>query len=190
MSFLTIEGIARVCHEANRILCEVISDLAVAPSWEGATAEQRASVIAGVRFTLANPAATPEDQHLEWLASKTIDGWKWGPKKDEVLKTHPCCCPYHDLPKAQRVKDALFQRIIRSLPVPTPAGAPDATLVPFQELSAICAGSPEEEWGNLPRQRMAALEAAVEVSKSLPSGHLQVLDIAHAYLAFLKGASA
>lgn len=41
-----------------------------------------------------------------WVSYKAADGWRYGPFKDPVAKTHPCMVPYDKLPPEQRVKDA------------------------------------------------------------------------------------
>lgn len=113
---MTPERIARVCHEANRGLCNAQGDFSQ-PSWEDAPAWQKDSAIAGVRFALANPKAVPEDQHLSWLAQKIKEGWTYGPEKDPAKKTHPCMLPYESLPAEQRAKDALFLAVVRALEI-------------------------------------------------------------------------
>lgn len=111
---MSIEAIARVCHEANRAWCEASGDLSQKP-WDEAPTWQRESAVAGVKFALENPDAPPSAQHESWYAAKIADGWKYGPVKDETKKEHPCLVDYGDLPAFQRAKDALFQGIVRAL---------------------------------------------------------------------------
>lgn len=106
--------IARVCHEVNRAYCISIGDSSQ-PSWEDAPLWQQESAANGVRFTLGNPDATPEDSHNAWLREKLENGWTYGPIKCPERREHPCCVPYSELPQAQRTKDYLFQAVIRSL---------------------------------------------------------------------------
>ena len=107
---LTIEDIARACHEANGRYSELIGDGMQQP-WE-AVAE---SVISGVKFRLANPLCTPQDSHQNWLADKAMDGWTYGPVKDPVKKEHPCFVAYADLPKEQQEKDHIFVAVVDGL---------------------------------------------------------------------------
>lgn len=107
--------IARMCHEVNRAYCAALGDYSQ-PAWEDAPDWQRASAIAGVTFTLANPDAPPSASHESWLAEKRESGWKYGPVKDPDAKEHPCFVPYDDLPPEQRAKDYLFQAVVRSAP--------------------------------------------------------------------------
>lgn len=109
-----IEGIAQVCHEANRAWCMVNGDMsqrpwAVSPQW------QKDSMVAGVRFRLANPFAPPSASHENWMKQKYAEGWKFGPIKDEIDKTHPCMVPFEQLPEIQKRKDCLFAAIVASL---------------------------------------------------------------------------
>lgn len=105
---------ARVCHEVNRAYCEAIGDLSQKP-WDEAEQWQRDSAIKGVKFALANPHATPADQHESWMADKIADGWMYGEKKDADAKTHPALLPYDQLPQEQRIKDYLFRAVVRTL---------------------------------------------------------------------------
>ena len=108
------ERIARVCHEVNRAYCASMGDLSQ-PAWEDAPDWQKASALAGVGFTLANPDATPAGSHESWLAEKQKDGWTYGPVKDPAKKEHPCFVPYDDLPSEQKAKDYLFQAVVRAM---------------------------------------------------------------------------
>lgn len=111
---LTIENIARVCHEANRAYCLTIGDDSQ-PSWDEAPDWQRTSAVNGVLFIRENPAAEPSASHESWLREKEATGWKYGPVKDAVKKEHPCYVPYDELPETQRRKDALFVNIVWAL---------------------------------------------------------------------------
>ena len=75
---------------------------------------------------MRHPDVSPETQHAVWLSDKIATGWKYGPRKDPVAKTHPRVAPYADLPVAQRVKDEIFLSIVRtySKVVGTPKGGP------------------------------------------------------------------
>lgn len=109
---IDINLIARVCHEAIRVLQDFANDLAPSPSWEDAPDWQKASTREGVEKALLG--ATPEDLHNSWVAFKIADGWRFGFTKDAERKTHPCIVPYKQLPAEQKVKDQMFQAIVRS----------------------------------------------------------------------------
>lgn len=107
------EEIARVCHEVNRAYCSALGDDSQL-AWEDAPNWQRRSAINGVEYMLANPAAKPSDSHESWLAEKAAEGWTYGPVKDPSKKEHPCFVPFDQLPLDQKVKDHLFQAVVRS----------------------------------------------------------------------------
>lgn len=110
---LPAEDVARICHEANRGLQIATGDPAPSPHWDEAPEWQRASAIDGV--SKASEGATCEELHNAWCDFKRADGWTYGPIKDAEAKTHPCLAPYIDLPVEQRVKDDLFQAIVKTL---------------------------------------------------------------------------
>lgn len=110
---ISADLVAEMCHEVNRAYCAAIGDTSQKP-WAEAADWQRNSAIRGVEFAIKNEDATPESQHLAWMADKTANGWRYGAVKDPVAKTHPCMVPYDKLPQEQRVKDYLFQAVVRT----------------------------------------------------------------------------
>lgn len=109
-----IETIAKVCHDANKSLCEAAGDNSQ-KSWEEAEQWQKDSAIKGVEFRRKNPKAPHSAQHDAWMQDKINDGWVYGEVKDAEKKTHPCLVPYDQLPIMQQKKDALFQAIVDAL---------------------------------------------------------------------------
>lgn len=111
---MTTEQIAKICHDANKSLCETHGDGSQAV-WEEAEQWQRDSAIAGVKFTIDNPDAGADAQHNAWMADKVNDGWKYGLVKNPEIKEHPCIVPYNELPAEQQAKDYLFKGVVNSL---------------------------------------------------------------------------
>ena len=111
---LSIEEIAKVCHEANRAYCKALGDDSQLP-WEEAPQWVRTSATNGVRFHLDNPNAGPSGSHENWLREKEKEGWKYGEVKDPEKKEHPCYVPYDQLPKEQQAKDYIFTAIVKTL---------------------------------------------------------------------------
>ena len=111
---LNINDIAKVCHEANKALCEGLGDHSQA-AWENAQEWQRTSARNGVEFNIVNPTAPASASHDYWLAEKEAAGWKFGPVKDAEKKEHPCFVPYEQLPKEQQAKDHLFKAVVAAL---------------------------------------------------------------------------
>lgn len=108
------ESIARVCHEANRALCQAFGDDSQ-PAWEDAPDWQRDSAIKGVAAIRAGLVTRPQDSHESWMAEKVAAGWTYGRKKDPEAKTHPCMVPFEDLPPSQQMKDYVFLAIAKAL---------------------------------------------------------------------------
>lgn len=111
---MKIIDIAKVCHQANKAICELNGDNSQL-EWDDAPKWQRESAVQGVIYKIENPKATPEDQHKAWSESKIADGWVYGPIKDADKKEHHCLVPYQDLPINQQAKDHLFAGIVLSL---------------------------------------------------------------------------
>jgi RyR domain-containing protein len=97
-----------ICHNVVKALNDSRGEFTV--SWD----ESRASTMQGVIAILDNPLLTPEQSHQSWMDFKVAQGWKFGPNKDPVAKTHPLMIPYSELPKEQQVKDAIFGAIVRT----------------------------------------------------------------------------
>lgn len=106
--------IAEVCHQANKALCVAFGDLSQV-DWGAAPQWQRDSAIAGVKFCMDNPEASPSANHDSWLEEKRRTGWRFGQVKDAEAKTHPCFVPYDELPPDQKAKDHVFKAIVAAL---------------------------------------------------------------------------
>lgn len=111
---MTLEGIARVVHEANRAYCTSIGDHSQKP-WDEAEDWQRQSAMVGVLAILDGEVTSPEQSHAGWYNEKHAQGWRWGPVKDTEAKEHPCMVPHELLPEEQRAKDRLFFAIVNAL---------------------------------------------------------------------------
>ncbi|MCK5563679.1 MAG: hypothetical protein KAJ07_00395 [Planctomycetes bacterium] len=106
--------IAKVCHEANRALCETQGDHSQ-QDWKDAPDWQIESAVDGVKFHRHNPDAPASASHENWLKLKEAEGWVFGPVKDPEKKEHPCCVPFDELPPEQQAKDHLFKAIVGAL---------------------------------------------------------------------------
>lgn len=105
-----IDGIAQVCHEANRAFCKTIDDFSQ-PSWEEAPEWQKQSAINGVKFHLTGEYG-PQQSHENWMREKIDSGWVYGPVKDAEKKTHPSLRPFSELSMPERMKDILFATLV------------------------------------------------------------------------------
>ena len=43
--------------------------------------------------------------HEVWAQNRINQGWQYGPRRDDVLKTHPSLVPYEDLPEEEKQYD-------------------------------------------------------------------------------------
>lgn len=109
-----VYDIASICHEANRQYCKTIGDFSQ-PTWEAAPEWQRQSAMEGVKALVEDPSLSPQDLHQKWCEAKLSGGWKYGQEKNADEKTHPCLVGYDQLPEEQRVKDYLFQAVVRAV---------------------------------------------------------------------------
>lgn len=107
-----IEACARAAHESNLIYCLALGDSSQ-KHWEETPEDIKATTKNNVEAVLGG--ATPEQLHQLWCAAKYKDGWKFGPKKDAVKKTHPCLTAYSNLPIADRRKDALYRSTVTAM---------------------------------------------------------------------------
>jgi RyR domain len=106
----TDEEIAELCHENIRVLQRLHRDPSPSTTWFSESEDIRQSAIAGVRA--ARAGATSRELHASWVQYKMADGWRYGPDKDPVHKTHPCIRSYDELPDYQKEKDELFLLIV------------------------------------------------------------------------------
>ena len=46
-----------------------------------------------------------ENVHEMWALGRINDGWRYGEKRDDAAKTHPCLVPYNQLPDSEKEYD-------------------------------------------------------------------------------------
>jgi hypothetical protein len=46
-----------------------------------------------------------ENAHEVWAVQRLEDGWRFGLRRDDEKKEHPCLVAYHKLPESERVYD-------------------------------------------------------------------------------------
>lgn len=113
---LSIEQVAKLCHQSNKAICETWGDYSQ-KDWDDAESWQRDSAINMVKFRQENPDATGKDLHEAWVNEKIADGWSFGKVKDPEAKTHPCLVDYEQLPLHQQAKDNVFSAIVKAITV-------------------------------------------------------------------------
>lgn len=50
----------------------------------------------------------PEELHDDWVRAYEAMGWRYGPERDPIAKTHPDMVPFGDLGHEEQIKDAVF----------------------------------------------------------------------------------
>ena len=48
-----------------------------------------------------------EHVHITWMEARIKEGWKYGPKRDDIKKETPCIVPYKDLPEIEKEYDRI-----------------------------------------------------------------------------------
>jgi len=48
-----------------------------------------------------------ENAHDLWAQQRLADGWRYGLKRDDMNKLHPCLIAYKDLPESEKTYDRL-----------------------------------------------------------------------------------
>jgi hypothetical protein len=52
--------------------------------------------------------------HDAWLESRRTDGWRWGPRRNDLRREHPDLLPYDELGDAEREIDRRTVRVTLS----------------------------------------------------------------------------
>ena len=42
-----------------------------------------------------------KNAHERWAQQRLAEGWRYGPKRDDDLREHPCLVPYESLPESE-----------------------------------------------------------------------------------------
>lgn len=46
-----------------------------------------------------------KNAHDIWAKQRLAEGWKYGPRRDDSKKEHPCLVPYEELPESEKQYD-------------------------------------------------------------------------------------
>lgn len=111
---LSAIAIAAICHNANKMLCEVVGDASFA-DWSGAQGWQIQRSVESVKFILDNPIAPIEAGHDAWAEEMRAEGWKYGPVKDAEKKENPALAPFSELPPIDQARNQMFRAIVLAL---------------------------------------------------------------------------
>jgi len=104
-----MKNIAKAIYEATRLEARWSNRSIVPEKWEKrdkAFQNQMVKIIE--KYLKLKRLPTPKQAHDSWMKSYLKMGWKYGKKRDKVLKTHPDMVDYNKLPKDEKDKDAIF----------------------------------------------------------------------------------
>ena len=108
---MTDEALARCIHEVHRAYNVWLEDPGpFMPPWDALTQWQRDTVTNAVR--LVRMGVSPEGIHKVWVQRMTDAGWRYGPDKDPLEKTHPSIREWNDLPVWERRKSIVTCRLV------------------------------------------------------------------------------
>ena len=51
-----------------------------------------------------------ESNHDNWARQRIVDGWRYGPRRDDAAKQHPDLVAYADLPEGEKEYDRVTVR--------------------------------------------------------------------------------
>ena len=55
-----------------------------------------------------------QNTHEVWAAERISQGWRWGPRRNDAAKEHPCLIPYSQLTEAEKRLDrATAEAVLR-----------------------------------------------------------------------------
>lgn len=106
-----VKIIARMCHEANRVMQLTLRE-PVNPPWDELSDDLKNSTYVGVMHALGGVSS--RELHESWMEERYAQGWKFGPVLDRANKLHPNLVPYDHLPLEQQNKDKLFRVIVQN----------------------------------------------------------------------------
>ena len=82
-----------------------------------------------IRFALA------QLEHDRWWADRVVDGWHYGPIRDNAAQVHPDMRPFTEIDSAARSKDAEQNAFLTALLKETPAK--DAVAIPLERVIGL-----------------------------------------------------
>ena len=104
------EALARICHEAHLALRIGLNDSAEDVHWDAMDRDRQEMNINEVR--MFREGRTLAEVHWAWVEWMDRQGWKRGPVRDAVKKTHPEMVPLEQASVESRAKLRQAHRII------------------------------------------------------------------------------
>lgn len=109
------DKVTEAIYEAARLEAIWSKRPVIPEPWDQRDQKFKEAMIAVVKQYLTERFPTPEEAHQSWMETYLAMGWKYGPVRDPVAKTHPDLVPYADLPKDEKDKDAVFLAMIYAI---------------------------------------------------------------------------
>ena len=114
MNEVQIMTAARTAYEVVRRYKEFYAE-PTDGGWDELEETVRHKHIVAIQEILKRKSITPETVHQLWIESMAKLGWKYGPAKSDIDKTHPCLIDYNELDDRDKVKDVIFLAAIRGV---------------------------------------------------------------------------
>lgn len=100
---------AMFVYEAARMQAAAVDAPIIPEAWSQRDEAFRRQFV-GVIAMMTGPdrKSDPEELHNDWWRKYEEMGWRYGPIRDPVAKTHPDMVPFEELGWRERNKDAVF----------------------------------------------------------------------------------
>ena len=108
-----IHDVAQAGYEALRVIDQNNGNLHIKP-WSEAPQSERNRFLMEVRIIMDSPHSSPETRHNNRVSEMTRSGWMYGINNDAIKKTNPSLLPYERLSPVRRLKNKVFQEIVRA----------------------------------------------------------------------------
>ena len=96
-------------YEAARLQAIAVSAPIIPEPWTEREPAFRIQFVETIAMMCGpNRKSSPEVLHEDWVKAYKAMGWKYGPVRDRMAKTHPDMVAYTELGELERNKDAVF----------------------------------------------------------------------------------
>src|SRR6516165_4297801 len=100
---------ARFVYEAARLQAIAVAAPVVPEPWDEREEAFRAQFLDVIEMMCGSDRkSSPAELHDDWVLAYERMGWRYGPTRDPVERTHPDMVPYEDLERREQDKDAVF----------------------------------------------------------------------------------
>lgn len=108
-----LERRAMFVYEGARLQATAVDAPIVPETWDDRDDAFRAQFLDIIdRYCAMAVLPTPEEAHNSWWDAYAAMGWRYGPERDSVEKTHPDMVPFGELEQREQDKDAVFLALV------------------------------------------------------------------------------